>query len=82
MFGNGAMKFDRKIPIALEKDAHVIVVAVGEKKLGDVFGPSWGKQHPAAVSNPIFVDVDGGGFTPNKDTLDAPLPVRSGAGKN
>ncbi|MDP2999022.1 MAG: hypothetical protein Q8N47_16155, partial [Bryobacterales bacterium] len=26
----------------------------------------------------IFVDVDGAGFKPNKDTLGVPLPVKSG----
>ena len=31
-----------------------------------------------AVSNPIFVDVDGGGFKANGDTLGAPLPVKAG----
>jgi hypothetical protein len=30
---------------------------------------------PMAVSNPIYVDVDGGGFKPNGDTLGAPLPT-------
>jgi hypothetical protein len=33
---------------------------------------------PIAVSNPIYVDVDGGGFKPNADTLGSPLPVASG----
>ena len=34
------------------------------------------KNAPAAVSNPIFIDVVGNGFQANKDTLDAPLPVK------
>ena len=39
-------------------------------------GPSWGTQHPTALNNPVFVDIDGDGFTANKDTLDIPLPVK------
>ncbi len=81
MFSTGATRFERKIPLALERDAHVIVVAAGSKKLGDVFGPDYGETKPVAVSNPIFVDVDGDGFKPSKDTLDAPLPVKDGAPK-
>jgi hypothetical protein len=58
-------------------DSHVIVVAVGENSnLGPVMGPQHGSDVPIAVSNPIFVDVDGGGFQPNKDTLGVPLPAK------
>ena len=32
--------------------------------------------HPTAYNNPIFVDADGAGFTPNGDTLGWPLPVK------
>jgi hypothetical protein len=39
-------------------------------------GPVGGAQHPAALTNPVFVDVDGTGFQPNKDTLGFPLPVK------
>ncbi len=78
-FGKGVVKFDQKIDLALGKDAHLIVVAVGEEsEVGEVMGPLWGKQKPVAISNPIYVDVDGGGFKPNRDTLDAPLPVKGG----
>lgn len=78
-FAGGVVKFDQEIPLALETDAHVIVAAAGERStMGPVMGPSYGDDMPIAVSNPIFVDVDGGGFTHNGDTLDAPLPVMSG----
>jgi hypothetical protein len=43
-------------------------------------GPEHEKDKPCAVSNPIFVDVDGNGFKANKDTLDAPLPVKARKG--
>ena len=40
------------------------------------FGSSWqAAMHPCAYHNPIYVDVDGGGFRPNGDTLGYPLPV-------
>lgn len=78
-FGSGVVKFDEEIPLSLPGDTHVIVMAVGEKsRLGVVQGPSHGNDLPVAVSNPIYVDVDGGGFRPNGDTLGAPLPVKGG----
>ena len=79
-FGNGVVKFDRELSLRLKRDAHVIVAAVGENStLGPVVGPVLSRAKPAAISNPIFVDLDGGGFEPNGDTLDVPLPVKSGA---
>ncbi len=75
-FGDGVVKFEQQIPLTLEQDAHVIVAAVGEGlKMGPIMGPRFGENMPAAVSNPIFVDVDGGGFKPNGDLLDVPLPL-------
>jgi hypothetical protein len=55
-----------------------VIVATGASggKLGPVFGPQGGKFQPAAMTNPIFVDVNGDGFQPNKDTLDAELPAK------
>ena len=32
---------------------------------GPVMGPEHADDRPVAVSNPIFVDVDGGGFKPS-----------------
>ena len=78
-FSDGVVKFDRTIPVELASDTHLIVVAIGENfTLGPVMGPQRGQAAPAAMSNPIFVDVDGNGFQPNGDTLDAPLPVMGG----
>ena len=69
--------FEREIPLKLTADAHIIVIATGEKShLGPFYGP-YADQAPTAVSNPIFVDADGGGFSANKDTLGEPLPVSS-----
>ena len=75
-FSGGTMKFDQEIPLQLPGDAHVIVAAIGEgSKLGPVVGPEHAADRPVAVSNPIFVDVDGGGFKANGDTL-GKLPVK------
>jgi hypothetical protein len=75
LFSEKPLRFEHRLELALEKDAHVVVVAVGsESELGEVMGPMWGRQRPAVVSNPIFADVDGGGFKANGDTLGVPLP--------
>ncbi len=67
-FSGATVKFDQEIPLHLERDTHVIVAAIGERsKLGPVMGPEHADDRPVAVSNPIFVDVDGGGFKPNDD---------------
>jgi hypothetical protein len=80
--GHGVVRFDETVELTLEKDAHVVAVAVGESAtLGPTMGPVWGKHRPAAITNPVFVDVDGGGFQPSKDTLGAPLPVKHGTRK-
>jgi hypothetical protein len=77
-FGNGVVKFERTLPVELSEDAHLIVVAIGENHdLSTGFGTSaQAKVKPCAYHNPIFVDVDGGGFKPNGDTLGYDLPVK------
>jgi hypothetical protein len=77
-FRAGVVKFERTIDVPLSQDAHVIVVAAGEKfDLSIGYGTSpQSRLKPFAYHNPIFVDVDGGGFTPNGDLLDWPLPVK------
>jgi hypothetical protein len=77
-FGNDVVKFDRTLDVNLSQDAHLIVVAIGENRdLSTGFGTSpQAKVKPCAYHNPIFVDVDGGGFTPNGDMLGYDLPVK------
>ncbi|MBI1373401.1 MAG: hypothetical protein GC159_11785 [Phycisphaera sp.] len=75
MFADGVVKFDNLIDLSFDGDTHVIVVAAGESsKLGPVMGKPHGDDKPVAVSNPIFVDVDGGGFKANGDELGGALP--------
>jgi hypothetical protein len=76
-FSDDVVKFDATLPVTVKTDTHVIVAAIGEGlELGPVMGPNYGgKLPPVAVANPIFVDVDGGGFQANGDLLDVPLPI-------
>ena len=77
MFADGVVKFDQRIAIPLNVDAHLIVAAVGKAyDLRTGYGESWqSKMHPVAFTNPMFGDVDGNGFRANGDNLGHPLPV-------
>lgn len=70
--------FHHLLELDLSEDAHLIVVAVGENSnLQGGFGSSSQSAYqPLAYNNPIFIDVDGGGFQPNRDTLGFELPVK------
>ena len=60
--------------MTLDQDSHIIVAAIGEGfTMEKVMGTRFGKIPPTAVSNPIYVDVDGEGFQPNGDQLGLPL---------
>lgn len=79
MFGSekNVVKFNQDIDVELTEDSHLIVVTGHRTQIiGEVMGPMWGAQHPAALNNPVFVDIDGDGFKANKDPLDIPLPVK------
>ena len=79
MFGEGPVKFDKMLSLKLAQDAHVIVATGGDEgQLARVYGPDQVLAMPTAVSNPIFCDVDGGGFKPNGDMLGLALPVEPG----
>jgi hypothetical protein len=77
-FGDGVVKFNRTIHVPLTHDAHLVVVAVGENfDLSKGYGTSTQRTiRPCAYHNPIFIDTDNNGFTPNGDTLGWPLPVK------
>jgi hypothetical protein len=75
LFGDDVVKFDHTMQLRLPQDAHVIAAAIGEGlKLSRVMGPTYGEYAPIAVANPIFVDVDGDGFSANRAPLTDPLP--------
>ena len=76
-FTNDTVRFEASVPVKLAADTHLIVATIGEGlTLGPVMGPNYaGKLPPVAVSNPIFVDVDGKGFVSNRDLLDVPLAI-------
>jgi len=75
LFSNGVVKFAHAFPLRLERDAHVIVAAIGEgSKLGVVMGPEHAEDRPVAVTNPMFVDAGGDGFVANGDLLGLPIP--------
>lgn len=77
LFSTNTVRFESKLQLELKEDTHIIVAAGSEQTtLGKIHGPQWGQHHPAALHNPIFVDIDGDGFKANKDTLGHPLPVK------
>lgn len=84
MFGGGPVVFDHELPVTLPADAHLVVATTGEDlPMGAIYAPEpeagWdGPRLPAAVANPIFVDIDGDGFEPDGDMLGLPLPVLPG----
>ncbi|MDA9779173.1 CehA/McbA family metallohydrolase [Rubripirellula sp.] len=68
------IKFAAELTVTLDQDSHIIVAAIGEGlTMEKVMGSRFGKIPPTAVSNPIYVDIDGGGFQPNGDLLGLPL---------
>lgn len=77
MFSDETVQFDQALSLDLSEDAHLIVVAIGENEtLQRGYGSSsQAGIQPCAYNNPIYIDVDGGGFEPNYDTLGFDLPV-------
>lgn len=76
-FREGIIRFDETLSLELEEDAHLIVVAAGEKfDLTPLYGTSTqAGNRPCAYNNPIFIDIDGDGFQANGDNLGFELPV-------
>lgn len=64
---NEVKKFDKKLEITLDKDAYLIIEVLGQKSLYPVVqqpaasGRIEAAALPYAVTNPIFIDVDGNG---------------------
>ena len=73
LFKDDNVRFEAELPVRFGTDTHVIVGTIGEGlTLGRVMGPA-GERPPIAVSNPIFLDYDGGGFKANGDDLGIPF---------
>ena len=74
-FSGDTVRFEAKIKLPrFEQDTYIIVATIGEGlQLGPVMGPTQGKLPPVALTNPIFLDVDGGGFQANGDDLGVPF---------
>ncbi|WP_397568980.1 CehA/McbA family metallohydrolase [Schlesneria sp. T3-172] len=76
-FRGGVVKFERTLDLEISSDAHIIVATGNTQgKLTNIYATDVGNARPAAMTNPIFVDVNGDGFQANKDTLDVPLPTK------
>jgi hypothetical protein len=77
MFQDGVVKFNQTLQVPLKADAHLIVVAMHETmNLKTGYGTSnYATMRPCAYNNPIYVDVDGGGFKANGDNLGFDLPT-------
>lgn len=75
LFNDSTVRFESEFDLpSFSEDAHIIVATIGEGlTLGKVMGPEQGKLPPVAVTNPIFLDVDGRGFQPNGDNLGIPF---------
>lgn len=82
MFRAGTVRYEAEIDLPkFKEDTYVIVAAIGEGlTLGEVMGAERGQLPPVAISNPIYVDVDGGKFKPNGDNLGVPFMLPRGAG--
>jgi hypothetical protein len=75
LFKEGVLRFQHTIPVKLTADAHLIVAVSGDNdSIKTCYGSSdQSKLKPFAYHNPIFVDIDGKGFTPNGDDLGFPV---------
>ncbi len=70
LFSKSVVRFEQEVELRLEQDTHIIVATIGEEsRLGPVMGPSRGTNQPVAISNPVFVHLDGQSFEPNHDPL-------------
>lgn len=75
LFHDEVVRFEMELDLpAFPHDTHLIVATLGEGlQLGPVMGTERGELPPVAVSNPIFLDIDGSGFQANGDDLGVPF---------
>ncbi len=55
------VKVDTTVPLELDADAHIVVVAFGEAPMPLSFDDYDPRTLPRVITNPIYVDVDGDG---------------------
>ncbi len=81
MFHTEAVRFEATVDLPkFKEDTHLVIATIGEGlKLGNVMGSEKGELPPVAITNPIFVDVDGGKFKPNQDSLGVPFMLPTGS---
>ncbi|MEM7316671.1 MAG: CehA/McbA family metallohydrolase, partial [Planctomycetota bacterium] len=75
LFTEDVVRFETQFLVPdFKEDTHLIVATIGEGlTLGPVMGTENGARPPVAVTNPFFLDVDGGGFKGNGDDLGIPF---------
>ncbi|MEX2410045.1 MAG: CehA/McbA family metallohydrolase [Candidatus Paceibacterota bacterium] len=76
LFYKTGLQFKHTFQYKLDIDSHMIVVATGSGKTFYRDLTSVPELNvPTAITNPIFIDVNGDGFKASMDLLDRPLPV-------
>jgi len=60
----GIVKFDGRVSVPVTKDSQVVVMGLGEKPLPEEFAPKAHGGSPRFITNPIYLDRDGDGWTP------------------
>lgn len=77
LFGTGVVKFEQSVELQLAGTPIWWFSSAMRLRCWVVWWVrTGGSSIRRALSNPVFVDVDGGGFRANRDTLDIPLPVK------
>jgi len=56
------IKLDTKFPLKLTVDSHIVVAAFGQDPIPAALGNYDPEGAPRAISNPVFVDIDGNGI--------------------
>jgi hypothetical protein len=61
---NAVVKFDGRVRVPIGRDAQIVVMGFGERKLPRGFPPFDPRGVPRFTTNPIYVDRGGDGWTP------------------
>lgn len=75
----GPVRFQERFALTLDADTHVVVIASGEgANLRPDAAESPKTMRYIAMTNPVYVDIDGDGFKPHSPTLDRVFAKFSG----